>query len=247
MDRKDHGEDMSLFVKNVENVQGDERDFIIFSTTFGRNSAGLFRRNFGALGQAGGERRLNVAVTRARRKVIVVGSMPIKEISDLLATRRHPQVPRDYLQAYLQYSKLMSDGHLEEARRLSERLLTRQQAVGFKEPEEDAFKNSVADHVRDLGHEPIPTADDPILGVDFSIRDPRTGRFGVGIECDPPNHRLTRRARAREIWRQAVLLRAYPVIHRVSISAWYNAPQKERDRLGTCLAEAIHVNSGARA
>ena len=132
LDRKDHGEDMSLFVKNVENVQGDERDFIIFSTTFGRNSAGQFRRNFGALGQAGGERRLNVAVTRARRKVIVVGSMPIEEISDLLGTRRQPQVPRDYLQAYLQYSKLMSDGHLEEARRLSERLLTRQQAVGFQ-------------------------------------------------------------------------------------------------------------------
>ena len=247
LDRKDHGEDMSLFVKNVENVQGDERDFIIFSTTFGRNSAGQFRRNFGALGQAGGERRLNVAVTRARRKVIVVGSMPIEEISDLLGTRRQPQVPRDYLQAYLQYSKLMSDGHLEEARRLSERLLTRQQAVGFKEPTQDAFKKSVADYVRELGHEPIATADDPVLGVDFSIRDPRTGRFGVGIECDPPNHRLTRRARAREIWRRTVLLRAYPVIHKVSISAWYNEPQKERDRLGSCIAEAIHRNPGGRA
>ena len=114
-----NGEDMSLFVKNVENVQGDERDFIIFSTTFGRNSAGQFRRNFGALGQAGGERRLNVAVTRARRKVIVIGSMPIEEISDMLGTRRQPQVPRDYLQAYLQYAKLMSDGHLDEARRLA--------------------------------------------------------------------------------------------------------------------------------
>ena len=86
LDRKDGGEDMSFFVKNVENVQGDERDYIVFSTTFGRTKVGAFRRNFGALGQAGGERRLNVAVTRARRKVIIIGSMPIGEISDMLRT-----------------------------------------------------------------------------------------------------------------------------------------------------------------
>ena len=67
-ERVEGGEDMGFFVKNVENVQGDERDVIVFSTTFGRNEHGVFRKNFGALGQAGGERRLNVAVTgRGRR------------------------------------------------------------------------------------------------------------------------------------------------------------------------------------
>ena len=100
--------------------------------------------------------------------------------------------------------------------------------------------------MRQLGHEPIPTVDDPILGVDFSIRNPRTGRFSVGIECDPPNHRLTRKARAREIWRRTMLLRAYPVIHKVSISAWYSRPQKERDRLRNSIAEALNGDSGGR-
>ena len=57
-ERTEGGEDMGFFVKNVENVQGDERDVIIFSTTFGRNEHGVFRKSFGALGQAGGERRL---------------------------------------------------------------------------------------------------------------------------------------------------------------------------------------------
>ena len=56
-ERMEDGEDMGFFVKNVENVQGDERDVVVFSTTFGRNDQGAFRRNFGALGQAGGERR----------------------------------------------------------------------------------------------------------------------------------------------------------------------------------------------
>ncbi|MDE9488320.1 AAA domain-containing protein, partial [Xenorhabdus bovienii] len=69
--RQEQGEDMSLFVKNVENVQGDERDVILFSTTFGRNKQGSFRRNFGVLGQTGGERRLNVAITRARKQVVI--------------------------------------------------------------------------------------------------------------------------------------------------------------------------------
>ncbi len=76
------------FVKNVENVQGDERDVILFSTTFGRNAQGTFRRNFGVLGQTGGERRLNVAITRARQQVVIMSSMPIDEISDLLTTRK---------------------------------------------------------------------------------------------------------------------------------------------------------------
>ena len=83
-DRTQDGEDMGFFVKNVENVQGDERDIIIFSTTFGRDPNGTFRRSFGVLGQTGGERRLNVAITRARDKVVIVTSMPVKGISDWL-------------------------------------------------------------------------------------------------------------------------------------------------------------------
>ena len=85
-------------------MQGDERDIIIFSTTFGRDKHGSFRRNFGVLGQSGGERRLNVAVTRAREKIILLTSMPVGDISDLLTTGRSPTRPRDYLQAYLDYA-----------------------------------------------------------------------------------------------------------------------------------------------
>ena len=59
-------------------LQGDERDVIVFSSTFGRNGEGVFRRHFGVLGQAGGERRLNVAATRARKKVVLMTSMPVE-------------------------------------------------------------------------------------------------------------------------------------------------------------------------
>jgi hypothetical protein len=238
-DRVDNGEDMSVFIKNVENVQGDERDVIVFSTTFGRTSEGLFRRNFGVLGQKGGERRLNVAVTRARQKVIVVSSIPVDEVSDMLRTRGKPKAPRDYLQAYLHYARLVSDGHLEESRRLASRLVTVGSAVEASGGSLDGFLNSVATFIRSLGHEPVNTANDPILGVDFSIRDPVTGLFGVGIECDPPRHRLTQRARAREIWRPRVLQRAYTVVHRISPYAWYHDRNRERERLRKVLAGAL--------
>src|SRR5687768_3939024 len=65
-----------LFVKNLENVQGDERDHIIISTTYGPDAAGKFRRNFGPLGTSGGGRRLNVLVTRARDELHLVTSIP---------------------------------------------------------------------------------------------------------------------------------------------------------------------------
>ncbi|MFZ1103805.1 MAG: AAA domain-containing protein, partial [Hyphomicrobiaceae bacterium] len=114
--RNENGEDMGFFVKNVENVQGDERDVIVFSTTFGRDRAGGFRRNFGVLGQKGGERRLNVAISRARQKVIVVTSMPVSEVSDMLLSSRSPSIPRDYLQGYLHYAEQVSRGSLGAAR-----------------------------------------------------------------------------------------------------------------------------------
>ncbi len=245
-DRKDQGEDMSLFVKNVENVQGDERDYILFSTTFGRNRSGLFRRNFGVLGQAGGERRLNVAVTRARQKIIIVGSMPIEEISDMLRTRRRPETPRDYLQAYLHYATLVSQGLLPESRNLVERIAANPSHLAQSHDGTlDSFKQSVAQFVRELGHEPVYTADDPVLGVDFSLRDPKSGEFGLAIECDPPQHRLIRRARAREIWRPSLLARVYPFIHQVSVYAWYHAPHEERQRLRQQIVQAF-PNRGVR-
>ncbi len=69
-----------LFVKNLENVQGDERDTILFSTAFSKNSRGILPLNFGPLTSPGGERRLNVAVTRARRQVVMFSSFDPQDL-----------------------------------------------------------------------------------------------------------------------------------------------------------------------
>jgi primosomal replication protein N'' len=239
-DRVEDGEDMGFFVKNVENVQGDERDIIIFSSTFGRNRQGTFRRVFGVLGQAGGERRLNVAVTRAREKVILVTSMPIRDISDLLNTRRQAATPRDYLQAYFEYARALSAGELENAQALLTRLVSEEQIADFgDEGEADGFANAVAAEIERLGWRPVRVAESGAFGLDFAIEDPATGLYGIGIECDAPRHHLLDFARAREMWRPSVLRRSIPVVHRVSSQGWYHSPEKEKRRLADAVRGAL--------
>jgi superfamily I DNA and/or RNA helicase len=170
-DRVEGGEDVGFFVKNVENVQGDERDHIIFSSTFGRNTQGTFRRNFGVLGQKGGERRLNVAVTRARSRVIMVTSMPIGSVSDLLTSRRRPSIPRDYLQGYLEYARAMSDGELDNGRVLLNRMMTeRSNASVFDDDDSlDGFASSVAEYLGEIGVKANQVSDGTAFGLDFAI------------------------------------------------------------------------------
>lgn len=246
-ERYEQGEDMSVFVKNVENVQGDERDVIVFSSTFGRNAQGSFLRFFGVLGQKGGERRLNVAVTRSRRKVYMVTSMPIPEISDLLATRRAPSTPRDFLQGYMEYARLVSAGDFGTARALLSRVMPRRDAgkTVHGEAPDDAFYRSVGGFLSSLGHDLKVAADSDAFGLDYAIEHPQTGLFAIGIECDAPRHSLLQHARAREVWRPQVLQRSLPVLHRVSCHGWYHEPEQERTRLLDAVKMALAVREAA--
>ena len=237
--RRQDNEDMSFFVKNVENVQGDERDVVIFSTTFGRNESGTFRRSFGVLGQQGGERRLNVAVTRAREKIILVTSMPINEISDMMATGRPPSIARDYLQAYLGYAAKVSDGDLASAQGIVDRCrLKTTAAERSNDAADDGLVRSVGAFLRSLGVRAEPTTDG-LFGVDFALQHPVSGGYIMGIECDSPQHSLLKRSRARDVWRPKVLHRSLPKLHRVSVHAWYHDRTREQERLEVSIRGAL--------
>jgi hypothetical protein len=245
-ERVEGGEDMGVFVKNVENVQGDERDIIVFSSTFGRNSQGTFRRAFGVLGQKGGERRLNVAVTRARKKIVMITSMPVADISDVLTTHRPPSTPRDFLQGYMEYARSLSAGEFDTSHSLLDRMTVRRdgRTSALRGKVDDGFGMSVANFVNALGWQLTSSTVDDAFGLDFAIEDPSTGLFAIGIECDAPRHALLANARAREVWRPGVLRRSVPQIHRVSSHAWYHEPEPERERLRAAIASAM-VSSGA--
>ncbi|MBX9569163.1 MAG: DUF4011 domain-containing protein [Candidatus Obscuribacterales bacterium] len=240
--RTEDGEDLGFFVKNLENVQGDERDIIIFSTTFGFDPTGNFRRNFGRLGQDGGERRLNVAITRAKRKIILVTSLPTEKISEYLRHNGNPAIPRDYVQAYMDYAQKISNGSLVEAERSLGRLAASDDIRARLEAKvEDPFIADVANYIRSLGYELVTREKEAndAFDIDIAVENPKTGLFGIGIECDAPQHRLLASAKHRELWRQTVLSRSIPQIHRISSREWYQKNDREKQLLREAIVKAF--------
>lgn len=236
INRQDSGEDMSFFIKNVENVQGDERDIIIFSTTFGRNESGTFRRHFGVLGQQGGERRLNVAITRAKHRVMIISSMPIDAISDMLETQRPPQSPRDYLQSYLEYARTLTHAQWQQNKELLNRFHSIETQSHLQANQgRDGFLNDVAKFLDTLNISYDQLSTNDVFSLDFAIKDPQTNLYILGIECDPPHHPLLANARSREIWRINVLKRSLPDIFRISSASWFS----HKDQIQQTLKQLI--------
>jgi superfamily I DNA and/or RNA helicase len=99
-----------LFVKNIENVQGDERDIIVLSITYAKDDKGVFRRHFGDLSLAGGENKLNVAITRARKQIYVISSILGGDIQSESLANQGPKL----LEAYLRYAEQVAVGSFEE-------------------------------------------------------------------------------------------------------------------------------------
>ncbi|RED99735.1 AAA domain-containing protein [Marinoscillum furvescens] len=106
MDQGTFNAPKNLFVKNIENVQGDERDIIVFSPAYAPDENGNIQLRFGSLNQAGGENRLNVAVTRAREQIFMITSILPHQMHTEHTTNNGPKL----LQAYLEYAKTVSDG-----------------------------------------------------------------------------------------------------------------------------------------
>lgn len=199
------------------------------------------------LGQAGGERRLNVAVTRARKKVVLMTSMPVELISEMHSHRGPPARPRDYLQAYMEYAHTVFDGVADSGRALLGRLVTDRAAErDAGGTERDGFSDAVEEFLRAQGWQPADANDGGAFGLDFAIEDPRTGLYAIGIECDAPRHRILETARAREVWRPSVLRHAVPHVHRVSSYAWMHAGDGERARLKSAVEDAFSPHGRTR-
>ena len=180
----------AYFVKNLENVQGDESDVILFSVGYAPDENGRFTMNFGPLNLAGGERRLNVAVTRAREQVVVFSSIRGSQI-DAGENGRTKAVGASHLKAFLEYAE-------------------RGNAVAASVPAAAGANGKFCDVVaaflsgkgytvdRNVGY-----SDDR---VDIAVAHPdESGRYVMGIECDGPDYAGQRTAKDRDVNRAGVL------------------------------------------
>ncbi len=204
-----------LFIKNLENVQGDERDIILFSITYGPDAAGKLMMNFGPLGGEGGHRRLNVAISRARHGVIIYSTLRPEQID--LARVRGAGV-RD-LKHYLEF-----------ARRGPRALV--EQAVPTGLAPDSPFEAGVIAQLRDKGWVVHPQVGCSGYRVDLAVVDPRApGRYLLGVECDGATYHSAATARDRDRLRQHILEGLGWRIHRIWSTDWWLDPQRELEKL----------------
>ena len=195
-----------FFVKNLENVQGDERDHMVLSICYGPTPAGAVPNRFGPINRDGGERRLNVAVTRARMSMMVVHSLRAEDI-------RSQQPGARQLRRYLEY--------IRNPERAFESEVT-----GVGEPE-SPFEEAVLAALRQRGHRVDSQVGVSGYRIDLAIRSEDGEQYDLGIECDGFPYHSSPTARDRDWLRQQVLEGLGWHIHRVWSTAWVRDPETE--------------------
>ncbi len=217
-----------VFVKNLENVQGDERDVILFSVGYGKDKDGKLSLNFGPINQEGGWRRLNVAVTRARYEMMVftnitpsqfnVSKMSSRGVSDL--------------KAFLEYAE------------------RGQRSLSLKDIKKDMtsenLNTSISESLRDRGYKVVNTIGSSKFKVDLAVVDPdRKEEYILGIMCGGESYRDARACYDREILQKSVLNGLGWDMYNVFPIDWFENQEKETDRIVQLIEEIrIRKKSG---
>ena len=195
-----------FFVKNLETVQGDERDVILISTVFGPAQPGArVLQRFGPINGASGHRRLNVLFTRAKHRVQVFTSMSPADITAEDGVLTGASV----LKGYLAYA---ADGRLDAG-------------VETGRSEDSDFEVFVKDRLARAGYTAVPQVGVAGFFIDLAIRHPDVpGTFLLGVECDGASYHSSRSARDRDILRQQVLEKLGWTIYRIWSTDWFRDP-----------------------
>ena len=210
-----------FFVKNLETVQGDERDVLIFSIGYGPDENRKITMNFGPLNRQGGWRRLNVAITRARYRNEIVSSIRAGDIPENVTSEglRH-------LRRYLDYA----------ARGLPALAL----GTGAGGDAESPFEESVIRVIRSWGYELTPQVGTAGYRVDIGVHYPsHPGVYALGVECDGYQYHSSRAARDRDRLRGKVLRDLGWNLHRIWGTSWYRDRNGEERRLRAAIERAM--------
>lgn len=208
-----------FFVKSLENIQGDERDVIYISVGYGRDAQKNLTMNFGPLSNKGGERRLNVLISRAKSRCEVFSSITDEDID----TERAKGAGVLAFKLFLRYAR------------------TGQLDTGTADPERDnqVFVNEVARALKARGYETKPNVGVAGLFVDLGAVHPdHPDRFVLGVECDGHWYRSAKSARDRERLRKSALQDKGWDIHRIWVSEWFQRPGAELERLVIAIEKA---------
>jgi very-short-patch-repair endonuclease/DNA polymerase III delta prime subunit len=201
-----------FFIKNLENVQGDERDCIFISIGYGRNESGRIAKEFGPVNREGGERRLNVLISRAKMVMEVFCNFRADEL-ELDSNASHGVRA---LKHFLKYA---------ETRELDIPIETGKDV-------DSPFEFEVMTAIKDKGYSVEGQVGTAGYFIDMAIKDPIfPGRYILAIECDGASYHSSRSARDRDRLRQGVLESLGWKFHRIWSTDWFRDPKKELDRV----------------
>jgi REase_MTES_1575/AAA domain len=207
-----------FFVKNLETVQGDERDVIFLSVGYGPDQAGKLVLNFGPLNRSGGERRLNVAVTRAREELVVVSALRARDL-DLSQTA---STGLNHLRRYLDFA---------------ERGVEALSAAAAVAPPASPLNEDVQRALQQHGYASVPHVGCGAFRLDLGVLDPANAdTFILGVEFDGAAYAQAATARDRDRLRPEVLARLGWRLHRIWAADWLHRRDEEVQRLLQALA-----------
>ncbi len=217
-----------FFVKNLETVQGDERDVIFISIGYGKTSEGYVALTFAALNRDGGERRLNVLITRAKHRCEVFSNITHADI-DLSRTK---SVGVATLKTFLKFAETG--------------ILDVPSPTG--KDADSVFEEEVAEAIMRQGHQVEMQVGSAGFYIDLAVVDPdKPGSYLLGIECDGATYHRSKSARDRDRLRQIVLENLGWTIHRIWSSDWFHNPDREADKVDKAIEEAKFRNSAGRS
>ncbi|WLP85187.1 AAA domain-containing protein [Mycoplasma seminis] len=208
-----------FFIKNIENVQGDERDIILLVIGFGPNAQGKVSHNFGAINQAGGYKRLNVAVSRAKEAMFIISSLKFTDID----THRVPARGVVFLKDILRNAELgITSGNK-------------------KTSASEAFKKEVQDALTSLGYQVHSNVGASDFKLDLAIWDPSQNKYVLGLECDGTTFATSKVAKDRDFLRSNVLEARGWLIYRIWSTDWFKNKDLELEQLNNFIKK--HINS----
>lgn len=209
-----------FFIKNLENVQGDERDVIFISIGYGKTAAGNLGQNFGPLNKKGGERRLNVLISRARNAMDVFANFT----ADELRTEAGSTLGVRALKAFLKYAET---GELEK-----------REETGREE--DSPFEVEVRKEIEQMGYEVVPQVGTQGFYIDLAVRCPeKPGRYILAVECDGASYHSSAVARDRDRLRQSILEELGWRFHRIWSTEWFRNRSAESQRLCKAIERSI--------
>jgi len=203
-----------FFVKNIETVQGDERDTIIFGITYSKDNKGQFNMRFGPLNLIGGERRLNVAITRAKINFKVVSSIHSYDIDVRRVTNVGPKLLHDYLE------------YAENGRDLNN-----VKESNSNEHIEEVFENDVLSFIRENGFDCDRNIGSSKFKINIGVKCPLSNEYFLAIECDSKDYKESKSTRDRDRLRENILESNNWKYYRIWSIDWYKNNKKEKERL----------------